>query len=102
MDPIHLRSNSVDQMLIELNNSVNMKNTFQKHLNLHGLDGWIEGLEEMGSFFELSDSSRQVFNKTLIRMSLFLSPVLNEIFGDENYKKYMEYLYAFNKGNRSI
>ncbi|HDR4893631.1 DNA phosphorothioation-dependent restriction protein DptF [Bacillus cereus] len=101
MDPIHLRSNSVDQMLIELNNSVNMKNTFQKHLNLHGLDGWIEGLEEMGSFFELSDSSRQVFNKTLIRLSLFLSPVLNEIFGDENYKKYMEYLYAFNKGNRS-
>ncbi|MGR6009917.1 hypothetical protein ACT7CZ_25805 [Bacillus cereus] len=89
-------------MLIELNNSINMKNTFQKHLDLHGLDGWREGLEEMGSFFELSDSSRQVFNKTLIRMSLFLSPVLNEIFGDENYKKYMEYLYAFNKGNRSI
>ncbi|WP_212935794.1 DNA phosphorothioation-dependent restriction protein DptF [Bacillus hominis] len=101
MDPIHLRSNSVDQMLIELNNSVNMKNTFQKHLDLHGLDGWIEGLEEMGPFFELSDSSRQVFNKTLIRMSFFLSPVLNEMFADENYKKYMEYLYAFNKGNRS-
>ncbi|WP_426940458.1 DNA phosphorothioation-dependent restriction protein DptF [Bacillus mycoides] len=101
MDPIHLRSNSLDQMLIELNNSVNMKNTFQKHLVLEGLDKWANGLEEMGPFFELSDSSRQVFNKTLIRMSFFLSPALNEIFADENYKEYMEYLYAFNKGNRS-
>lgn len=101
MDPIHLRSNDIDQMLIELNNSVNMKNTFQTHLDLQGLEQWVDELEEMGPFFELSDSSKQIFNTTLIRMSFFLPKTLNETFADENYKKYMEYLYAFNTGNRS-
>lgn len=101
MDPIHLRSNNVDQMLIELNNSVNMENTFHKHLDLQSLEQWADELEEMGPFFELSGSSKQIFNKTLIRMSFFISKLLRGTFEDENYKRYMEYLYAFNTGNRS-
>ncbi|WP_139368006.1 DNA phosphorothioation-dependent restriction protein DptF [Priestia abyssalis] len=101
MDPIHLRSNIIDQILIELNNSLNIRDTFERHLDLQCLEGWIKGLEELGPFFELSGASRQLFNKTLIRMALFLSKTMEETFLDSNYQQYMQYLYAFNAGNRS-
>lgn len=101
LDPVHLRSNSIDQILIELNNSVNMKETYHKYMDLEGLEAWIEDLEDVGPFFDLSGSSKQLFNKTLIRMSYFLSNTLHETFEDQTYSKYMEYLYAFNTGNRT-
>ncbi|MCF6796625.1 DNA phosphorothioation-dependent restriction protein DptF [Bacillus sp. ET1] len=101
MDPIHLRSNAIDQALIELNNSVNMVETFNRYLQLEEFESWRKELNELGPFYELSSSSRQIFNKTLIRTAFFLSKAMKETFVDLYYQRYMKYLYAFNIGNRS-
>lgn len=101
LDPIHVRSSLFDQMLIELNNSINIRHTFEQYVDLESLQEWDSEIKELGAFRELSNASCQLFNKTLIRFSLFLSKSEEEIFNNENYNDYLIYLYHFNVGNRS-
>lgn len=99
LDPIHNRSILFDNLLIELNNTSDIKKTFGDYINLDNISDWKSEIEEIGAFNELSNSSKQLFNKTLLRFSYFLSEEINEFFIDQNYKDYLNYLYHFNTNN---
>jgi DNA phosphorothioation-dependent restriction protein DptF len=99
LDPIHNRSILFDDLLIELNNTSDIKKTFSNYINLDDISDWKSEIEKIGAFNELSNSSKQLFNKTLLRFSYFLSEEINEVFIDQNYKDYLKYLYHFNTNN---
>ncbi|WP_197046741.1 DNA phosphorothioation-dependent restriction protein DptF [Oceanobacillus salinisoli] len=98
LDPIHIRSGKIDQILIELNNSNDISKVFQKYLQLDGLEVWIDQLSDLGAFYELTIPTRQVLNASLIRFGYFLGSNLKKVYEDETYEKFMSYLYAYNVG----
>jgi DNA phosphorothioation-dependent restriction protein DptF len=98
LDPIHYRFEIIDNIIIELNNSTQITDVYRKYLNLEGITEWADLLNDLGPFFEMSQSTRQILNTTLIRLAFFLAPDLANDFKDEAYEKYMSYLYAFNVG----
>ncbi|WHY94708.1 DNA phosphorothioation-dependent restriction protein DptF [Neobacillus cucumis] len=98
LDPIHIRSVCIDKVLIEINNSTNISEAFNKYINLEGIEEWIKSLEDLGPFNEQSNTSKQLLSATLIRLSFFLSSNLSEAFIDREYLDYMEFLYAYNVG----
>lgn len=102
LDPIHKRSNVIDQILIELNNSLNVESTFVKYVDLSSLANWREELVGVGAFHDLTDASRQLYNKALIRLSFFLADnTVKEVFTDREYNEYLAYLYYYNTGDRT-
>ncbi|MBP2079461.1 DNA phosphorothioation-dependent restriction protein DptF [Oceanobacillus polygoni] len=102
LDPIHNRSNEMDLILIELNNSMQIINTFEKYINLSNLVEWKNELEGMGAFQSLTESSRQLYNRTLFRMIYFIgSNEMKNVFVDDAYNEYLNFLYHFNKGDRT-
>lgn len=101
LDPIHMRSSVLDQILVELNNTSDIKKTFEKYIELSSIENWEREINNLGAFHDLSKSSRQLFNKTLIRFALFLSKEYKEIFIDHTYQEYLSYLYHYNVGNKS-
>ncbi|GAA0492756.1 hypothetical protein GCM10008986_18930 [Salinibacillus aidingensis] len=98
VDPIHTRSEMIDQMLIELNNSTDISKVFQKNISQEGLKDWVDALSDLGPFYELTKATRQVLNTSLIRFCYFLSDEMEEIFKNKTYNDFMHYLYAFNLG----
>lgn len=101
LDPIHIRSENLDIVLVELNNSLEIKNTFEKYINLNSLIEWEHEMNGLGAFQDLSESSRHLFNRTLIRMVYFMgNSDIKEVFYDKNYHNYVSYLFHFNKGNK--
>ncbi|MCY9138067.1 DNA phosphorothioation-dependent restriction protein DptF [Peribacillus frigoritolerans] len=101
LDPIHKRTDVVDQILIELNNSLDIKDTFHKYIDLSALGDWTKEIESVGAFHELTESSRHLYNKALIRLAYFLANEVKEVFVDSDYKEYLLYLYHFNTGSRN-
>lgn len=101
LDPIHKRSNLLDQILIELNNSLDIQETFRKYVDLSQMQDWNKEIGGLGAFNDLSNASRQLYNKSLIRLSFFLSEQVREVFIDEIYNQYLSYLYYFNIGSKS-
>lgn len=101
LDPIHRRLNTFDQILIELNNSMNIKETFNEYLDLTEVAAWNEEASALGAFQELSNASAQLLNRTLIRFLLFVPKNQELTPEDSNYTSYLVFLYYSNKGNRS-
>lgn len=98
LDPIHCRSQEVDQALIELNNSKNISSLFGNYLSLEGLEALGEGLANLGPFYELTQSTRHIVNTSFVRLAYFLSADMGDIFKNHTYHRYMDYLFAFNLG----
>lgn len=98
LDPIHIRSEKIDQMLIELNNSTNISTVFQNYIHSDKLYVWKELLSDLGAFYELTKATRQLLNATLIRLTYFLGGDLKSVFENETYNRFMNHLYAFNVG----
>lgn len=101
LDPIHRRSNLLDQILIELNNTMDIQETFGKYIDLSQIQEWEKEINGLGAFHDLSNASRQLYNKSLIRLSFFLSERVKGVFVDETYNQYLFYLYYFNIGSKS-
>jgi DNA phosphorothioation-dependent restriction protein DptF len=98
LDPIHLRSDSIDQALIELNNSTNISMVFKRHLDLEQVEYLENALVDLGPFYELTTATRQLLTATLIRFTFFLSKDMSSAFENETYTSFMSYLYAYNVG----
>ncbi|KGX89829.1 hypothetical protein N781_08920 [Pontibacillus halophilus JSM 076056 = DSM 19796] len=98
MDPIHTRNEKLDGIIIELNNSMNIEKVFSKHINLDGLESFTEGLKELGSFYELTQSTRHLMNTSMIRLAFFLSEELGEVFANHVYDKFGKHLFQYNQG----
>lgn len=102
LDPINERSSQVDTILVELNNSTEIVQTFEKYNNLDSLAEWKHDQEGMGAFQDLSEGSRQMYNRTLIRMIYFIgSEDIRKVFMNETYSEYLSLLYQYNIGNRT-
>lgn len=98
LDPIHVRSDSIDQALIELNNSTNISMVFKRHLDLEQVEYLENALVDLGPFYELTTATRQLLTATLIRFTFFLSKDMSSAFENETYTSFMSYLYAYNVG----
>lgn len=101
LDPIHLRSQKLDQMLIDLNLSNNISAIFKENLNLDGIEKWTSLLDDLGAFYELSNATRKVLMKSYIRMNYCFSQEQENVFTDETFNSFMKSLFAFNSGNPS-
>lgn len=99
LDPVHFRSKKIDEVLMQLNNTNNIVDVFQEHLELDEQEEWIEQLSDLGAFYELTNSSKQVLNSTLIRFAYFLGKNFQDDFRQQTYEKYMDYLYKYNVGD---
>lgn len=98
-DPINIRSEKIDEILIQLNNSNNITDIFKKHLEFKVIEDWINQLTDLGPFYELTSSTKQLLSATLIRFSYFLGKNIQDVYIDSTYKSYMEYLYKYNIGH---
>ncbi|MGG0176417.1 DNA phosphorothioation-dependent restriction protein DptF [Gottfriedia acidiceleris] len=99
LDPIHLRSQKLDQLLIDLNLTNNISSIFKENLNLVGIEKWTNLIEDLGAFYELSASTRKVLMKTYIRMTYCFTEEQESVFNDCVFNSYMKSLFAFNAGN---
>ena len=98
LDPINLRSDKIDEMLIQLNNSNNVTEVFQQYLELDELNDWIQQLSELGAYYDLLKPSKQILNATLIRFGYFLGKEIQKEYTNKTYEKYTEYLFNYNVG----
>jgi DNA phosphorothioation-dependent restriction protein DptF len=97
LDPIHIRSEKTDMMLIELNNSKNISDVFQIYSQSEALNEWQKVLSDLGAFYELTKATRQLLNASLIRLAYFIGDS-QSIFENDTYNRFMKHLYAFNVG----
>lgn len=97
-DPINIRTNKIDLMLIELSNCNNVKSFFRNNFEMNCIDDWVNGLEDLGSFYDLTQQTKNLMIKTLLRFGRLVSSIQNTE-EDLIYKEYIKYLYNFNIGN---
>lgn len=94
LDPIHNRTQVVDQFAIDFYTSLKVENFYGKYLNNK------EDLQWMKELFDekvLIDGAKQVWLHSLIRTIYLISDEFFSKTRDYTYKSYMSFLYAYNK-----
>jgi len=98
LDPLHSRSEKTDQLVIELNTltewEVVVKDNIKDKVAIYWLSPFLNQEVLTGYSFDL-------FFETLVRIIYLLNKEYAESLKNESYKKYIEYLYYFNKGNKA-
>ncbi len=99
LDPLNIRNDKVDEFIIDFNNSTDIINYFDKYINESS--NWIDRFRDSSIQEKNEDNIRREMIKLFIRTYYLLGK--NEIFDlrDEVYKSYIEYLYFWNKGEKS-
>ena len=101
-DPIHIRIKEVDEHLIELNNSGDFYMFFRDVIFDSSAQVWINHLETIDDIVYLDKDTKRELSELFIRASFLFKSHLNVYFQDEDYSKYMKYLYAFNSGKKPL
>jgi DNA phosphorothioation-dependent restriction protein DptF len=97
-DPINIREVKIDEILIGLNNSINIKEFCFTIFKEGYLQSWFDSLKNLGAFYDLSGDNKSLINKTLIRLGRIVSYIdITE--EDLVYKDYINYLYNYNIGD---
>lgn len=95
VDPVNIRTSEIDLMLIDLANSKDVKSFFKSNFEADIVDKWVDNLENLGAFNELTEIVKILFNKTLIRLKKIIS--MEEKTDEEViYRDYIKYLYYYN------
>ncbi len=99
LDPLNIRNDKVDEFIIDFNNSTDIINYFDKYINESS--NWIDRFRDSNIQEKNEDNIRREMIKLFIRTYYLLGK--NEIFDlrDEVYESYIEYLYFWNKGEKS-
>lgn len=97
-DPINIRTSKIDEMLIDLINSKDIKIFFETNFEDGFIDRWIDDLESIGPFYNLTQESKMLFNKTLIRL-VRVNSSKSKTDEDLIYRKYVKCLYYYNSGD---
>lgn len=97
LDPIHVRSPLIDQILIDLNTLNDWGKVVDKHVNDSSARRWLDPLKDQK---ELTDSSLYEFSQILIRLTFLVNKEFFEKLLNPSFKKYLRYLYYFNKATK--
>lgn len=95
LDPIHIRHQRLDELLIELNSTPNVELIVKKYFH----DSDVLALVEM-----LFHDADKKYNKYIsldnffIRLAFFFDSDWNQLFYPETYKQYLKDLYHYNRG----
>lgn len=98
-DPLKLRNEEIDKLLIKLNISSDVKSVLNEYFDGEIIEIVEFILVEIDNLDEITDSTKQDIIDTIIRLLYLTSDEkLSEFFEDEAYVKFMKYLYYFNCG----
>lgn len=99
LDPLNIRNDKVDEFIVDFNNAENIINYFDKCISESS--NWMERFRDIDISKQNQDHISLGMAKLFIRTYYLLGK--NDIFNlrDDVYESYMEYLYFWNKGNRS-
>lgn len=100
-DPINVRSELLDNLIIDLNINENMFEVIEKYIDCSSIPFFKENFEDYGS---LSDSlaEKQNIIHVLIRFAyVFGKENVKKMFANEHYSAYLNYLYFYNLQNYS-
>lgn len=99
LDPLNIRNDKVDEFIVDFNNSANIINYFDNYVSESS--SWMERFRDIDIQKSNQDNIRLELAKLFIRTYYLLGK--NEIFNlkDDVYENYIEYLYFWNKGEKS-
>ncbi len=93
-DPTLIHNNDLDDFIIKLNNTHDIKGVLEKYINLSKIPFIETYIENNGNKIDISDGT---FIRTLIRFSLFFGKInIKRHFDDETFIRFVEYLYNYN------
>lgn len=98
LDPIHYRSEHIDQLVIELNTLEDWETLIVQYVDNDISKDW---LKPFISRNDLTDFSFNLFFESFIRITFLTNKKFVSKNTDKNYMKFLEYLYYFNIGDRS-
>lgn len=101
-DPIHLRIQEVDEKLIEFHNTLDPRSFFKETIDDPTAQTWINELESIDDTTILARNTKRILSELFIRASFLFSSKLKGYFQDEIYDNYMNYLYAYNTGQKPL
>lgn len=101
-DPIHLRIQEVDEKLIEFNNTLDPRSFFKETIEDPTAQTWMDELESIDDTTILAKDTKRTLSELFIRSSFLFSSNLRGYFQDDIYNKYMNYLYAYNTGQKPL
>ncbi|WP_180271495.1 DNA phosphorothioation-dependent restriction protein DptF [Fredinandcohnia onubensis] len=97
LDPIHLRSQVIDQINIDIN-TLSDWGTIIKKYTLHSLGKkWLEPVSNQN---EIPEELVYEFSKSLVRLTYLTNKEFAKDAVKPSYKNYMKYLYHFNKADK--
>lgn len=95
LDPVHVRSSYIDELIIELNTLNEWEPIIDKYVLDDTAKDW---LHSFGSKSNLTDYSFHSFIESFIRITFLTNEEFYTKVLCKEYKKYLENLYYFNKG----
>ena len=99
-DPVFKRSDTIDQLLMDLNVSEDSLNVLTKYMNLEKLDFLMSDLNSTIIIKNLDYNERKTVITSIIRfLNIFGKPKIIDLFTKESYKNYVNYLMAYNNNN---
>lgn len=96
LDPIHIRSFFIDEIVVGLHTVENWDELIQSHIKDQHAIRW---LSPFSSSESLSGFSFQAFYESFLRISYLTNKDFSLKLKDVNYEKYLQNLYSFNVGN---
>ena len=97
VDPIHRRSEQIDQLVIKLNSLKDWDSIFQEYITDDIAKSWFEPFVTKS---ELADHSFNLFFECFIRMTYLTNDHFSSSIKDVSYSKFANSLYYFNKGDK--
>ncbi|MGO4890413.1 DNA phosphorothioation-dependent restriction protein DptF [Anaerobacillus sp. MEB173] len=94
LDPIHIRSDAIDQIIIEINTLSDWNTIIKKYTEHSIAKGWLEPLTDQEEIIEFSTVE---VSQALIRLAYLTNPSFAKDIIPTSYKNYMSHLYSFNK-----
>lgn len=95
LDPIHIRNQQLDELLIELNGTTNVLTLATKYFNDHDVITFVESI-----FSDSKDKQNKYIqlDEFFIRLAFFFISDLKNVFYSDVYRQYLIDLYHYNKG----
>ncbi|MFD1739507.1 DNA phosphorothioation-dependent restriction protein DptF [Bacillus salitolerans] len=94
LDPIHIRSQAIDQIFIDINTLNDWDKIIEKYSNNYIAKEWLGPIAYQSENFNGLTSE---FSQLLVRLAYLTNNSFAEEVIPSSYKNYMKYLYSFNK-----
>jgi DNA phosphorothioation-dependent restriction protein DptF len=97
LDPIHIRSNEIDQIIIDLNTLSDWDSVIVKYTKNSIAESWLLPFANQS---ETPDGFTYEFSQTLVRLTYLTNHEFTKKVIPVSYLEYMSFLYSFNKVQR--